>query len=193
MGVYGPGILLDYPQRLLDYGSLVSPDNPAGAQLRLVKYTDLQTAARLLGPPLETPVRIAAVPVALYFIVSLGRLWRRAQEGKKQGWNPDVQHAWAATLVLLPVLNFYFSVYDALIMIPGVLAAASMLIARTGGGPRAVLPAPFLGAVALVYLAGILSPTFQVTRVNLMTIALLVMGWYVLRRVPASRTEPTVV
>ena len=49
--LYGPGIVVEYPQRLLEYGRLISPSGGGGAQLRLWKYTDLQTATRLLAPP----------------------------------------------------------------------------------------------------------------------------------------------
>ncbi len=185
VAAYGPGILLEYPQRLIEYGNLVGKTGEGGAQLRFWKYTDLQTAALLLGWPLETPVRIAAVPVALFLIASIAMLWRRAGEG----WSEGARHAWAATLVLLPVLNFYYAVYDALLIVPGLLVAATLL--DRGEGTRRddgsmVLPAAFLGACALVYLAGILMPTFQSTRVNLMTLALLVLGWYVLRRIPVG-------
>ncbi|MFN2424834.1 MAG: glycosyltransferase family 87 protein [Candidatus Binatia bacterium] len=193
--LHGPAIVIEYPQRLLEYGRLVSPSDSGGAQLRLWKYTDLQTAARLLGPPLESMALVVAVPVALYFLGALVRLWRRSGDG----WADSTRHAWAATLVLLPVLNFYFAVYDVVIAIPGVLLAATLLVRRdrlsapavpgtNHGGeaatpvqPSGRLPDSFLGVVALVYLAGLLTPTFGAIRVNLLTLALLVLGWYVLR------------
>jgi len=188
--LFGPAILIEYPQRLLEYGRLVSPSNGGGAQLRFWKYTDLQTAARLLGPPLELPARVIAVPVALYFVGSLVRLWRRSADG----WAASTRHAWAATLILMPVLNFYFAVYDMVLVIPGVLLATTLLMRRDAGsqgvvGPSAaplVLPAPFVGALALVYLVGLLVPAFELLRVNLMTLALLVLGWYVVRRIPSA-------
>jgi len=189
MAAFGPGILVEYPQRLLEYGRLVSPEG--GAQLRLPKYTDLQTAARLLGPPLETPMRILAVPVALYFVASLIGLWRRSQER----WSAASRHAWASTLVLLPVLNFYFAVYDAILIIPGVMLAATLRMdtdrdaatATPEESPGSRLPRDFLGALALVYLAGCAVPAFEAIRVNLMTLALLVLGWHVLHAVPAEK------
>jgi len=187
--LHGPGIVLEYPRKLLEYGRLVSPADGGGAQLRFWKYTDLQTAARLLGPPLETFALVLAAPLALYFLVSLVRLWRRSGAG----WARSTRHAWAATLILLPVLNFYFAVYDMVIAIPGVLLAATLLLRCRATSSRdssstsrdsVALPPAFLGVVALVYLAGLMTPAFGAIRVNLLTLALLVLGWYVLRRIP---------
>lgn len=177
--VYGPGIVVEYPQKLLEYGRLVSPANGEGAQLRLWKYTDLQTATRLLGPRLETPAFVLAVPFGLFLAGSLVRLWRRSGEA----WAVSTRHAWAATLILLPILNFYFAVYDMVLAVPGVLLASTLLMKRDESGAMR-LPDRFLGLLALVYLAGLMTPSFATIRVNLLTLALIVLGWRVLRDVP---------
>jgi len=148
--LFGPSIVVTYPQGLIEYGRILSGTGSEAAQLRLWKYTDLQTAAQLLGPPLEPFALVAAAAVALFFLGSLARLWRRSGPG----WHPSTRHAWAATLILLPVLNFYFAVYDMAIAIPGMVLAAAMQMPKGNRADRdAALPTSFLGALALVYLA----------------------------------------
>lgn len=176
--LFGPSIVVDYPQRLLEYSRIIS----GTAQLRLWKYVDLQTAARLLGPPLSTIAMLVAVPLALWLLAALVRLWRRGTDG----WSAQTQHAWAATLVLLPVLNLYFAVYDMILAIPGMVVAAALLRRRSAGsGAGPGLPSSFVGAIALVWLAGLFTPGFETMRVNLMTLALVVLGWKVVRLRPA--------
>ncbi len=176
--LFGPSIVVEYPERLLEFRRMIS----GTAQLRFWKYTDLQTAAQLLGPPYSTFALVAAAPVAGWMLVSLVRLWRRSTDD----WSPATQHAWAATLVLLPVLNLYFAIYDMLLAIPGAVLAVAMLRRAPFATVAApALPPSFTGALALVWLAGLFTPAFETIRVNLMTLSLLVLGWKVVRLRPA--------
>lgn len=173
--LFGPAIVVEYPGRLIDYSRAIS----GGAQLRLWKYTDLHSAAQLLGAPLSLVAMLVAAPLVLWLVAGLVRLWRRSTAATPR-WMPATQHAWAATLVLLPVLNLYFAVYDVVIAVPGAVAAAALL-RRVSAPARESLPPAFAGAVALVYVAGLFTPAFEAIRLNLLTIALLVLGWKVAR------------
>jgi hypothetical protein len=178
----GPGMLWEYPVKLLEYGRETSVSAvSSGLELRWWKYVDLQSFARLAGSFWRAPLLVVATAVGLTLVAVLGRRWHTS----RGDWTVADQQAWAGTLILLPVLNVYFAIYDAILMLPGAVLAVSLAKRDRGDG----LPPPLAGHLAAVYVAGMLAPASQVLRVNLLTLSLLLFGWHVLCW-PRAEVEP---
>lgn len=171
--LFGLEMLIEYPTTLLNYRDWISTDV---LELPRAKYVDVKSSSHLLGAPWEIPALVCFGSLAVLMTARLTALWRRASDG----WNPASQHAWAVTLLAAPVLNFYFAVYDAIIIIPGLLLAIDLW--QTSPASAEGRRNPVLPLAALIYVAGLLIPVNEVLHVDLITYALLFATWRLLSR-----------
>lgn len=151
------------------------------AGFRTIKYVDLKAFFQLLGLT-TTAARLVALVVAIPPLAALIALWHRMSLRPKA----DLDLTWSATLCWLPVLNVYGPVYDATLVIPGILLAANTFRRQI----RARLPQGFIRLLALLYLSSLTtSPLVISTGVQCLTLALVAMGTYLLvigHRISAS-------
>jgi len=136
------------------------------------KHLDLSTAFTLLGADRES-ARLLALAFGLPVATALALAWRRSWS---KGESADL--VWAATVCFLPLLSNYGPIYDAAIVVPGLILGADVVRRRHPAG----WPAGFVGAVAVCYAAGLTS-TFLAERVGVqaLTPALAAIGLYLLR------------
>ncbi|HEX8200527.1 MAG TPA: glycosyltransferase family 87 protein [Isosphaeraceae bacterium] len=133
---------LSYVRLLLNYARFTSRGAPG---FQVAKHVDLNTFFTLLSGGPSPAGRAAVVAAALIGVPLLASCWWSARRG-----GADRRAlALAATLSWTAVFNLYTPIYDAALVLPGVIVTADVL-ARRGGGR---LPGRFralLGLLGLV-------------------------------------------
>lgn len=176
VGVQGS---VDYVRLLAWYGR--TREESAGV-FRAAKYLDLTTCLTLLGLD-RGAARPLATILALPAVAALALGWHRT--ARKSDTNTDA--VGAATLCFVPVLTNYGPIYDAALVVPGLILGADIVRRRFPEG----WPAGFAGILTAVFLAGVAStPLAAAVGVQALTPALAAAGIYFLcAAAPATCAE----
>lgn len=159
-----------YADFLLSYGRLleVYPET-----FKEGKFIDFTASLTLLGLERKT-ARILAILIALPIAGLLALAWHRSRCSLVSS---DL--AWAATFCFLPIVNNYGPIYDAALVVPGLILGADAIRRRH---PRA-WPVGFSAVITGVYLGGLLSSVLAMgIGVQVITPALMAMGLYMLQQ-----------
>ena len=125
----------------------------------------------MLGLERKT-ARILALLIALPIGALLALAWHRSRCSSVSSCL-----VWAATFCFVPILNNYGPIYDAALVVPGLILGADAIRRRY---PR-TWPVKFSAAITGVYLGGLLSSVLAMgVGIQLITPALMAVGLYLL-------------
>lgn len=139
----GWNVNVSYLNELLSFGKSTSGGD---LEIRNWKYVDLNNCLRLAfgsQPPLAVLIWIELVP-----FLALARMWWISNESKFE----QEQQLWSVTLILVPVLNLYFGIYDSIIVVQSALIIVATTI-KTDTNLHPLLRSGAAYMLALIYLA----------------------------------------
>lgn len=170
----------DYAQTLLSFARTAA-GNGQGLQLRLWKYVDANSFARLLVPGQPQTRWLIVGLLGIGPVILLVRLWWRLPQIPPAG--SDL--AWAATLTWTLVLNVYVGVYDSLLAV-----LSSVITAGVFWRESRRMPAALAGLLLAVCAAAwVTQPLARPSGLQVYTLLLMGLGAYQIAQALASHRQ----